>query len=275
MVWLEYQYRDTFIHRLNPLTRLVVTASVMLLAGTYLDPVIIAPMFLFALAWCLVAKVPVSWFKIYIVIIFTSFPFQILTAFLQRSPELYKVIPPEIATRGMFSVTLPIIGQMVLTYGGTVWVVGHWARMFTGLLMAYALAYTTSVTDIINVMALFHTPSPVLFMMTVCYKFVPQMLRVLNTITEAQTLRGWEAKSRNPLKTVRKLAPLMTPLMRRTGVITEEVAISAQIRAFGAGKVTLTERLSPTIKDYAICTLSLGTLAIGICLMLFYKFGLI
>lgn len=275
MVWLEYQYRDTFVHRLNPLTRLVVTFSVMLLAGTYLDPVIIAPMFLFALFWCLIAKVPVSWFKIYIVILFTLLPFNILTAFLQRSPELYKVIPPEVATRGLFSVTLPIIGEMVLTYGGTVWVLGQWARMFTSLLMAYALAYTTSVTDIINVLALFRTPSPILFMMTVSYKFVPQMLRVLNTITAAQTLRGWEAKSKNPFKVAKKMGPLMTPLMRRTGVITEEVATSAQIRAFGAGKVTLTEKLSLTAKDYLISILSLGILTVGMYLMVFYKFGLI
>ncbi len=275
MVWLEYQYRDTFVHRLNPFTRLVITFTVMLLAGTYLDPVIIAPMFLFALAWCLIAKVPVSWFKIYIVILFTLFPFQILTAFLQRSTELYKVIPPEVASKALFSATLPIIGEIVLTYGGTVWVLGQWARMFTALLMAYALAYTTSVTDIINVLAIFRAPSPLLFMMTVSYKFVPQMLRVLNTITAAQTLRGWEAKSKNPFKVAKKMAPLMTPLMRRTGVITEEVATSAQIRAFGAGKVTSTVELHLRAKDYLLIILSIGILASGIYLMVFYKFGLI
>ena len=61
----------------------------------------------------------------------------------------------------------------------------------------------------------------------------------------AQKLRGWAApKTRNPIKKIRAVVPLMIPLARYTIKCVDVITLSVQNRGFGAGRVTGMKPLS-------------------------------
>jgi energy-coupling factor transporter transmembrane protein EcfT len=102
--WLEYGARDTVVHRLHPLTKLVMLGTMLLLTGLYFDMRYLLVVGAVALILDRLAKVPNAWFKPLGAIFIALIPFTLIGIFGQVNPDLFKVYP-----RSLVSITLIVL----------------------------------------------------------------------------------------------------------------------------------------------------------------------
>ncbi len=87
-------------------------------------------------------------------------------------------------------------------------------------------------------MAIVKIPSQLIFSFMAGYRFFPITTRALSDIINAQKLRGWEVKTKNPFKFVHEMSPFVYPVGRMFLKTVDIVAISTATRAFGASPIT-------------------------------------
>jgi len=274
--WLEYESRDTPIHKgVQPLTKLVVFGCIGVLVGLWWDPryqlLLVIPAILLVRA----SKLPLGWFKVVALAIVTSIYPVTLTALGQTNPQLFKVLDRSWAMTPILVGNLPIAGRVGLTYGGIMWLVAAELRTLVVATYAFVFIYTTSMAELTDTLLMLKVPRPAVFIVSITLKLIPQLQRVVDHILSAQQLRGWHLHYWNPVKIVRKAMPLMKPLMRRAAMLTEQITVATQIRAFGSGKPTPTRRLTLNTVDYVVISTTVVLMAIGLYALVFHHAGLL
>jgi energy-coupling factor transporter transmembrane protein EcfT len=274
--WLEYEKRDTFLHNeLHPLTKMIVMFTVVLLGGIWWDPRYMVILLVGAFIVIYISKVPLRWFKIIIAaMIFAIYPMMV-TAIGQTNPEIFKVLDRQWASTEILTVTVPVAGKIGLTYGSLVWFLTAQLRFFVITGWVFVFIYTTSVSDLANTLMALRVPQPIVFVISITYKFIPYISRVIEHILDAQRLRGWTGGGRNPVRIAQQAVPLARPLLRRIAVMTDEVTISSQMRAFGSGMATPTREIRLRGIDWVVLAATVGGFALAVYLMIFYNVGLI
>ncbi|MGQ4915411.1 MAG: energy-coupling factor transporter transmembrane component T family protein [Candidatus Asgardarchaeia archaeon] len=274
-VWLEYNYEDTVIHNLNPLTKVLMFGLTMTLAGFYWDLRYLAIILVIALVFAIIARVPKKWFAPLGVFVIGSLPLTIALSVAQANPELFKVIPQDLAATIVLRFSIPIIGAFDLTYGGLCWGLATIFRLAILMLLTYTLIYTTSVSELIDLFTRLKIPAALIYVVMTAYKFVPYMWRTVSNILNAQKLRGWRVGSRNPIKLFKSIVPLIVPLVNSTIKTIDEVSISVQIRGFMTGKITPIHDFKLSLLDIILSGLSVILFSIGMYYLIFYNIGLI
>mgnify|MGYP005661082507 CR=1 FL=1 len=84
------------------------------------------------------------------------------------------------------------------------------------------------------------------------WRFLPLMIRGIENVSKAQSLRGWKIKTRNPKKLLKQIYPLTQPIARQFVATIDTVALSVELRGFGAGKSSFLKKLRFSIYDYII-----------------------
>jgi len=146
--WFEYAPRDTFLHNLNPLTRILILLSMLLLVGFYYDPYYLAIIGAVAMILFVTSRVPVKWLILLLPAMAYRLPEYIVVAIGQSfTPSIFKVLPPEVASRIIFEFDMPFVGRVELIYGGLLWVLGQEAHLPIVIALTLTLIYTTSLND--------------------------------------------------------------------------------------------------------------------------------
>ncbi|MBX9034154.1 energy-coupling factor transporter transmembrane component T family protein [Gordonibacter massiliensis (ex Traore et al. 2017)] len=94
------------------------------------------------------------------------------------------------------------------------------------------------------------------FTVTTALKFVPVFTDEMGAIMEAQTARGVEFDTRNPVRKLRLMLPLCAPLLITSVGKTEQAAMAAEVRGF-----YLRDRTSG-VRDYPFRALDAGAFAL-------------
>jgi len=251
--WLEYESRDTFLHRgLHPFTKMMAVVSIMAVSGLWWDPRYLAVLVVPLLAFIYISKIPVRWFRIVLLAVVTALYPVSVTALGQTNPGIYKVLDPVWATTPLLVTTLPVFGTIGLTPGGLMWLLGVEIRTVLMASYAFVFIYTTSMAQVTDTLLSLKVPNPVVFVIAIVYRLIPDLSRVVENILSAQRLRGWKLMHWNPVKMIRRAVPLMNPLMRRVAIMVEQITLATQVRGFGAGKPTPTQGISLKLLDYAV-----------------------
>jgi energy-coupling factor transport system permease protein len=274
-VFLEYAYRDTFYHRLHPITKLVITFNLFILAGLYWDVRFLLPIAVIGLLISYTARVPIRWFLAIAGIMIFLIPLVIIGVLTQVNPLLFKVYSREFVSREFFTVTLPLVGKIGVTWGGLLWGLALELRIPIILLCIYPFIYSTSFNDLVNALSRYNIPYQLLFILMVAYRFVPVTVRETMTIIKALRLRGWEIDSRNPKIVFRRFLPLAFALMRTLVKMIDEVNTAARIRAFGASKFTPIRQLEMHFLDKLLIAASLALFILALYLLFTQNMGLI
>jgi energy-coupling factor transport system permease protein len=274
-VFLEYAYRDTFYHRLHPITKLVITLNLFILAGLYWDVRFLLPIAVIGLLISYTARVPIRWFLAIAGIMIFLIPLVIIGVLTQVNPLLFKVYSREFVSREFFTVTLPLVGKIGVTWGGLLWGLAFELRIPIILLCIYPFIYSTSFNDLVNALSRYNIPYQLLFILMVAYRFVPVTVRETMTIIKALRLRGWEIDSRNPKIVFRRFLPLAFALMRTLVKMIDEVNTAARIRAFGASKFTPIRQLEMHFLDKLLIAASLALFILALYLLFTQNMGLI
>ncbi|MBQ3105883.1 MAG: energy-coupling factor transporter transmembrane protein EcfT [Eggerthellaceae bacterium] len=214
--FLEYVPGESFLHRMNPVAKLLgallvsvacfCTGNLVLLAGfIVLD---------FALAAsCGMARQALGLAK-------AVLAFSLLLAVIQL------LTTPE----GELLVALPwgYVGT-----GSVLAAVTTVLRLVAAAVPLFLVLYVTKLSDLSNALVkVLHVPYRYAFTFTSTVHFIPVFMNDMKNIMEAQTARGVEFDSGSFAKKLRLMVPLCVPLLVSSVRKTNSAAIAAEVRGF-------------------------------------------
>ncbi|MEM1943490.1 MAG: energy-coupling factor transporter transmembrane component T [Candidatus Caldarchaeum sp.] len=273
--WFEYEPKGTILHRLNPLPRVTLYISLLMLVSFYYDPYYLAVLAAVITALFIIAKTPPKWLVIAVpAAAYRSIEYFILGV-AQANPALFKVWPKEFVSQVLFEIPFPFIGNVKLIAGAALWVFGHVSHIILGAMVTLTLIYTTSMTDYVLLLRYLRFPYQVIYVVTVALKFVPDLFRTISIIAKAQRLRGWGSKTRNPIKAAREALPVILPLTRQIVYYVDVLNISSQIRGGGAKTARYHSTLIVKKFDIILTTMFIVILSVLVYLLFAYNMGIL
>lgn len=132
-----------------------------------------------------------------------------------------------------------------------------------GVALPLVLVLTvTKLTDLANAcVEILHVPYRYAFAFTTALRFVPLFGQEMNAIMEAQTARGVEYDTKNPIKKLQLMLPLCIPLLISSVGKTDATALAAEQRGF-----YLRTRES-SYKRYPLQALDFAVIAVAVALI--------
>ena len=242
---IDYIPGTSLLHRLNPVTKLALAAGIILatfLGDTY--PLLIALLALtFALgAYARAAGGLVSLSKLMVPLSLIMLVLQ--TAFIRTGNPLALWVTTDGLVTGtkaalrLLGVALPLI--LMLT--------------------------VTKLNDLANaVVEVLHVPYRYAFTFTTALRFVPVFSQEMNAIMEAQTARGVEYDTKNPLTKIQLMLPLCVPLLVSSVGKTDATALAAEQRGFYLRtRESSYKRYPMAAADYAVLAASVALIVLGV-----------
>lgn len=237
---VEYVQRDSLFHRLNPITKILWTLTVLIVSFLFNDPV---PIFIVLLSNLLVAfmsgiirqVLPVI--KALFIFSFLLILFQIF--FVDEGRVLFYAIP-------YFNIgKITDIGldlSLVMSF-----------RMVATVSAIPILMMTTSMTDMVVVLVeKLKIPFKYAFMFITALRFIPTFMGEIEQILQAQMSRGYHSDTKNPFKKIVIVIPLAIPLLVSSIKKTEKMAISMEVRGFASGPRSYFRKIVMRKADYAV-----------------------
>lgn len=237
---VEYVQRDSLFHRLNPITKILWTLTVLIVSFLFNDPV---PIFIVLLSNLLVAfmsgiirqVLPVI--KALFIFSFLLILFQIF--FVDEGRVLFYVIP-------YFNIgkitDLGLNLSLVMSF-----------RMVATVSTIPILMMTTSMTDmVVALVEKVKIPFKYAFMFITALRFIPTFMGEIEQILQAQMSRGYHSDTKNPFKKMVIVIPLAIPLLVSSIKKTEKMAISMEVRGFASGPRSYFRKIVMRKADYAV-----------------------
>jgi energy-coupling factor transport system permease protein len=219
-----YREGDSFLHRLNPLTKLVFASLVMLLLTVIVDP--ITP-FMVALALLIatstLGRVPVR------ALVRTLGPFAAIALGILWTTALFYVASPTDLARPVI-----VLGPIVLTDQGLAYGFTIMFRILGVFAASLLFALTTDPTDlVVALIQQLHLSHRFGYGALAAYRFVPLFDTELSTIRAAHRIRGVGDRG-GPLAQYRRFVGYMVPLLAGGVRKAERVALAMDARGFDA-----------------------------------------
>lgn len=238
---IDYVPGTTYLHRLNPVAKLALAAAI--IAATFLSDTYPMLIGLLVLTFALAAYVHAagrlaSLLKLLVPLAVVMF---VLQALFVRTGE-------------------PIIG--FITTDGLVTASKMCLRLLGVALPLILVLTVTKLNDLANAcVEVLHVPYRYAFTFTTALRFVPVFSQEMNAIIEAQTARGVEYDTPNPVKRLKLMLPLCVPLLISSVGKTDATALAAEQRGF-----YLRDR-SSSYKRYPMRACDIVTLVVCVALV--------
>ena len=233
---IDYMPGDTLLHRLNPVVKLGLAAAI--IVGIFLSDTYVALLGFLALTLALGAYAGV----------------------IDRLFSLLKLLIP-------LALIMLVLQLAFMRDGNVVWgfiTDGSKAclRLLGVALPLILMLMVTKLNDLANAcVEVLHVPYRYAFTFTTALRFVPVFGQEMNAILEAQTARGVEYDTKNPIKKLKLMLPLCVPLLISRVGKTDATALAAEQRGF-----YLRTRAS-SYKRYPIKGLDIAVLIVSIALI--------
>ena len=221
---IEYVAGNSFLHRLDPRVKMAFFAAVVVIMLCFTDPILLGIMFLMIYTLGLAAKIPSEkinrFFKGLIPILIVYFVSNVLLGPVQGKLILFYIIPSANA--------LPITIEAILY---------STAMLFRFIIIILAVRIITLVTKTIDlVLGLIKLKLPPEFgvALSIGFAYIPILTEAFQQIVDAQKARALEFEGiRNPIKKVRKLIPLIIPMIMASTKRGQDIAVAIESRGFG------------------------------------------
>jgi ABC-type cobalt transport system, permease component CbiQ and related transporters len=255
-VVVDYVAKDSFIHRLNPLTKLFWSVTLMTLSFFFRDPLVLTGLFLSIVLvayWAQILKEMLPAFKGLFIVAGLFILFQIF--FIADGKTIFTLIP---GTR---------IGR--ITDQGLLGCFAMGARMMVIAASFPVLMGTTKIKDLVVVLVeKLKIPYTYAFMFVTSLRFIPTLMQEMDQIIQAQCSRAHRLDEQNFFKKFLSLCPLAIPLMVTSVKKAERLAISMETRGFGIGARTYLYRNDFKPVDIALNVAMAFILILGLFLNL-------
>jgi energy-coupling factor transport system permease protein len=210
-----YLDRDTFVHRLDPRTKIFLLLGTFVLAFVFLDPLYLAGVMALVLLFGYLAESLVNLWRIWFILVAIAVVSTVLWAlfgggqtplflFVEREPLLYGIA---VALR--IDITV-VAGMIFLSVTRNEEIATGLARL--GIPYRFAFAVSTAL------------------------RLVPTIAATGSTISQAQRSRGLDLESGNVLERIRNYVPLLVPVFISTIRSTNVFSMALESKGFGAGQ---------------------------------------
>ncbi|MCR5262344.1 MAG: energy-coupling factor transporter transmembrane protein EcfT [Clostridiales bacterium] len=208
----QYTAGDSPLHRMNPVTKILLTICVCVAAFLTDSLIYLAALLLFDILIGVVGGVPRKAFSVLKGLIKISIFLFVLQALLARKgTPVFWIITDEGLILAATVVLRLIVVCMPLT-----------------LILA-----VTQVSDLANAMVqVLFLPYAYAFTITTAIRFIPQFMEDMTGIMEAQTARGVEFDTKNIFKKIGMILPLCAPLLISSVRRAQATATAAEVRGF-------------------------------------------
>lgn len=242
---IDYVPGTTLLHRLNPVTKIALAVALIASSLTADSPIVLVSLLaltLAASAYAHVMRQVRSFLKLLIPLSIIMFVMQAI--FVRSGTPVFLSITNE----GL------MLGLMVCL------------RLLCLALPLIPALVTTKLTDLANAcVEVLHVPYQYAFTFTTALRFVPVFSQEMNAIMEAQTARGVEYDTPNPLKKLRLMLPLCIPLLISSVGKTDATALAAEQRGFYLRtRASAYKRYPLAGRDIAAFALCVGLIVLGI-----------
>ena len=238
---IDYVPGTTLLHKLNPVAKLALAAAI--IAATLL----------------------VSGFPALIGLLVLTLALAAYAGVADRMLSLLKVLVPVALIMFVLQIAFTRAGNPVLgfvTDQGLVTGGKACLRLLGVALPLVLMLMVTKTTDLANAcVEKLHIPYKYAFTFTTALRFVPVFSQEMNAIMEAQTARGVEFDTKNPLKRLTLMLPVCIPLLVTSVAKTDATALAAEQRGF-----YLRTRES-SFKRYPFTTLDVGAFVLCVVLV--------
>jgi len=277
LVTWKYRPRNTFIQRLDPRTRFIFMACIILALSIpeIWDYRIILLLFLLSLTLYLMARIEWKDVRRALLYIFILVFFIVgLNGLLSGRGGPSSVLDP--SSPVLFTIPIvPAWGWIVSVTVSKVWfAISQIVRMLTMALLAIPIPYTIDPNMYGTAFKQMGASDKVSFTIDLAFRFFPTFARDLQITVDAQRARGYEVDKLKGgvVAKIRKLAPLIIPVTMQSTVTGEEVIDAMDLRAFGTAKRTWLKDLRYAPPDYFM--LALGVAIFIVCCVLKWGFGI-
>ncbi|RJP49253.1 MAG: energy-coupling factor transporter transmembrane protein EcfT [Anaerolineaceae bacterium] len=277
LVTWKYRPRNTFIQRLDPRTRLIFLFSVIfaLTIPEIWDFRIILPLFAVSLTLYLMARIEWkdvrrAWLFIIVFVVFIVGINGVLSG--RGGPSSVTNIESPIL---FYVPLLRELGWKVPITVSKVWfALNQIVRMLTMAILAIPIPYTMDPNIYGTAFKRMGASDNFSFTMDLAFRFLPTFARDFTITVDAQRARGYEMEALKGglAERIRRLAPLIIPVVMQSTVTGEEVIDAMDLRAFGTNKRTWIKQLHYAPRDYFI--LGLGAAIFIACCVLKWGFGI-
>jgi energy-coupling factor transport system permease protein len=239
---MQYINRDSFLHSMNPLSKIVAVAGIIFLSVTTTSSEVLALMVLGIFLASLKAELQQELLRQLKLLVFLSLTMVILTIFTLKSGEIIGyLIPPGIFTADGF---VPITTG-ALDFGAVLSL-----RFFAMLFAFQLLVVTTKPSDLMKALLVIHIPVDYVLMFVIALRFIPSLQIEGQRIHEAQLARGY-----NPGKglhgKVKSLKPLLVPLVANSLGRTKVLGLTMDMRGYRSRRSVESSRLVWNKTDFA------------------------
>lgn len=279
LVTWKYRPRDTFIQRLDPRTRLLFMLCI-IFAFTIpeiWDYRFIFPMFAISLTLYLMARI--EWKdvrRVWIFILFFVFFIVGINGLLsgRGGPSSVTNVPSPVVFEVPLKIPFTGVGWDVPITVSKIWfAMNQIARMLTMAILAIPIPYTMDPNIYGTAFRRMGASDNVSFTLDLAFRFLPTFARDFTITMDAQRARGYELEK---LKggiagRIRRLSPLIVPVVMQSTVTGEEVVDAMDLRAFGTHKRTWLRELHYAPRDYFL--LGLGVAIFVTCCVMKWGFG--
>lgn len=280
LVTWKYRPRDTFIQRLDPRTRLLFMLCI-IFAFTIpeiWDYRFIFPMFAISLTLYLMARI--EWKdvrRVWIFILFFVFFIVGINGLLsgRGGPSSVTNVPSPVVFEVPLKIPFTGVGWDVPITVSKIWfAMNQIARMLTMAILAIPIPYTMDPNIYGTAFRRMGASDNVSFTLDLAFRFLPTFARDFTITMDAQRARGYELEK---LKggiagRIRRLSPLIVPVVMQSTVTGEEVVDAMDLRAFGTHKRTWLRELHYAPRDYFL--LGLGVAIFVTCCVMKWGFGI-
>lgn len=277
LVTWKYRPRNTFIQRLDPRTRFIFMACIILALTIpeIWDYRIVFPLFLLSLTLYLMARIEWKDVRRAIIFILILVLFIVgLNGLLSGRGGPSSVLDP--SSPVLFTVSIvPGWGWIVpITVSKSWFAISQIVRMLTMALLAIPIPYTMDPNIYGTAFKRMGASDNVSFTMDLAFRFLPTFARDLTITVDAQRARGYEMEKFKGglIAKIRRLAPLIIPVTMQSTVTGEEVIDAMDLRAFGTAPRTWLKDLKYAPRDYAM--IGLGVILFVACCVLKWGFGI-
>lgn len=225
--------RDSLFTKLDFRPKLLMIVVITIVAFVWESPIALAALTLAVLVACMLAGVKMSYIK---VIIQMMVPFYILLLITHGfwNVEQVKSLTGRQALTPLF--TFPqswwLIGGASMSLEGFLY---GWAiifKMLTLVLVIPLAIFTTEVDNMIVSMVKARVPYTLTFIFSSALRFFPLLFAEIQTIIEAQRLRGLAMEKMGPIQRLRVYGKVAVPLILGALVKSQQLEVVLQSKAF-------------------------------------------
>lgn len=225
----RYYPADSPVHRLDGSTKLLLAIGLVVVVMLVVSVQAVAFGFLVLISIAAISRVPAAAIlrglsPLWSVLIFT-FLIHVLSTPAGRA--LVQVGSVSVTSVGLVK-GLALSGRLAL------------AVSFSSLLTATTTPseITFGIQRCLAPLSRFRVPvGDISMMMSIALRFIPTILGEAESLRMAQEARGLDVKSRNPLRMLRSMAPLVIPLIIGTFRRADELALAMEARGYVPGKI--------------------------------------